>query len=81
MPEILIPCQCRITFSFWLANSSAGDYRVTSDLVQFMRFFLKRFPVYKDRPFWVSGESYGGHYGGHLLLRLPSRQPNHLDCH
>lgn len=40
---------------------TAGDKRTAQDLVTFLKAFVERFPGYAGRPFWISGESYGGH--------------------
>ena len=39
----------------------AGDARTAQDSYVFIKGFLKRFPYYKGRPFWIAGESYAGH--------------------
>jgi serine carboxypeptidase-like clade 2 len=63
---------------FSYSNTSSdivvGDYRTAYDLVAFMESFLKRFPAYAGRPFWISGESYGGHYVPNLASALLDAQ-------
>lgn len=39
-----------------------GDQRTAADMRLFLINFLRRFPQYKDRELYLSGESYGGHY-------------------
>ena len=55
-----------------------GDERTANDTYNFLLGFLERHPQYAKTPFWVSGESYGGHYvptaaqaiiRGNLLVR------------
>ncbi|CAN1798583.1 Serine carboxypeptidase-like 26 [Linum perenne] len=39
-----------------------GDNRTAKDAYKFLRSWLERFPEYKQRPFYIAGESYAGHY-------------------
>lgn len=52
---------------YWL---SIGDERTAEDAYQFLQGFLERFPQYADKPFWIAGESYGGHYVPNLALQV-----------
>ena len=47
-----------------------GDQRTAEDSYSFLLHFLKRFPRYRDRPFWLAGESYAGHYLPNLALQI-----------
>ncbi|XP_076925158.1 serine carboxypeptidase II-2-like [Bidens hawaiensis] len=41
---------------------SNGDKRTAEDALQFLLNWLERFPEYKGREFYLTGESYAGHY-------------------
>ncbi|TVU46792.1 hypothetical protein EJB05_06355, partial [Eragrostis curvula] len=41
---------------------NTGDQRTTDDAYTFLVNWLKKFPEYLDRDFFITGESYAGHY-------------------
>lgn len=47
-----------------------GDERTAEDAYEFLLAFIERFPQYAGRPFWIAGESYGGHYVPNLALQV-----------
>lgn len=55
------------------AHPRTGDKRTARDARQFLLRWLDRFPQYRDRAFWLAGESYAGHCehrGGVSACRL-----------
>ncbi|OIT36033.1 serine carboxypeptidase-like 40 [Nicotiana attenuata] len=68
-----------VGFSYTNTSSdfnSTGDKRTANDNVVFLLNWLERFPEYKNRDFYISGESYAGHYVpqlAHAILHLNKR--------
>ncbi|KAI3922163.1 hypothetical protein MKX01_005852 [Papaver californicum] len=59
----------RITSWYWISYSnttsdynSSGDKRTAQDSYTILVNWLERFPEYRTRDFFLSGESYAGHY-------------------
>uniref|UniRef100_A0A8R7UIX5 Carboxypeptidase n=1 Tax=Triticum urartu TaxID=4572 RepID=A0A8R7UIX5_TRIUA len=48
----------------------SGDERTADDAYVFLVKWLERFPEYKDRAFYISGESYAGHYVPELAATI-----------
>ncbi|TXG54526.1 hypothetical protein EZV62_019782 [Acer yangbiense] len=48
----------------------SGDSRTAEDSYVFMVNWLERFPEYKGREFYISGESYAGHYVPQLAYTI-----------
>jgi len=51
-------------------DRKVGDKRTAEDALKFLVGFFERFPTFKERPFWIAGESYGGHYVPNLALEV-----------
>ncbi|XP_043693843.1 serine carboxypeptidase-like 40 [Telopea speciosissima] len=50
--------------------ANSGDQRTASDNYVFLVNWLERFPEYKTREFYISGESYAGHYVPQLAHQI-----------
>lgn len=62
---LFIDSPAGVGFSY--SNTSAGLYNIGDkktgeEAYTFLLKWLKRFPQYKHRPFYIAGESYAGHY-------------------
>lgn len=51
-------------------HACAGDDWVSNAAHEFLLLFLVRFPQFRQRPLWLSGESYAGHYVPQLALKI-----------
>jgi len=49
---------------------NTGDYRTANDAYMFLQGFLQEYPQFASLPFWITGESYGGHYVPELAKRI-----------
>lgn len=47
-----------------------GDQRTAEDSYTFLVNWLERFPQYKKREFFITGESYAGHYVPQLATTI-----------
>ena len=52
------------------SDYTVGDDRTAEDLIQFLTFFLAKYPKFMQVPFYLAGESYGGHYVPNLALLI-----------
>ncbi|KAG2491396.1 hypothetical protein HYH03_010187 [Edaphochlamys debaryana] len=64
------PAFVGFSYSNTTADAIVGDARTAADSAVFVRRFLDRFPHHRPAPFYVSGESYAGHYVPNLALAL-----------
>ncbi|XP_074582527.1 serine carboxypeptidase 24-like isoform X2 [Curcuma longa] len=49
---------------------NSGDERTAQDCLMFLIHWMSRFPQYKNRDFYISGESYAGHYVPQLAKKI-----------
>jgi len=52
------------------SDYTTGDYQTAQDSVVFLQRWLVKYPQFATNPFWVSGESYGGHYVPNLAKAI-----------
>ncbi len=56
--------------------SKSGDKRTAADSYTFLVNWLERFPEYKNRDFFITGESYAGHYVPQLSYTILTKNKN-----
>ncbi|KAK9808334.1 hypothetical protein WJX73_003210 [Symbiochloris irregularis] len=64
------PAFVGFSYSNTSSDRIVGDARTAADARAFMLGFLQRFPQYANTPFWITGESYAGHYVPNLALEI-----------
>lgn len=70
---IFLESPAGVGFSYSNTSSDyglSGDRRTAADAYLFLANWLERFPEYKSRPFYISGESYAGHYVPQLAATI-----------
>jgi serine carboxypeptidase-like clade II len=70
---IFLESPAGVGFSYSNTSSDyglSGDRRTAADAYLFLANWLERFPEYKSRPFYISGESYAGHYVPELAATI-----------
>ncbi|KAL2532022.1 Serine carboxypeptidase-like 25 [Abeliophyllum distichum] len=55
---------------------NTGDRRTAKDSLQFLIRWMKRFPRYKNRDVYLTGESYAGHYVPQLAREIVNHNAN-----
>eukprot|EP01018_Ginkgo_biloba_P005825 Gb_29794 [translate_table: standard] len=58
---------------------TSGDRRTAQDAYIFLNNWLERFPQYKNRDFYLSGESYAGHYVPQLAQVIHRHNKGHAN--
>ncbi|KAK1680719.1 hypothetical protein QYE76_041567 [Lolium multiflorum] len=70
---IFLESPAGVGFSYSNTSSDydlSGDERTADDAYVFLVKWLERFPEYKDRAFYISGESFAGHYVPELAATI-----------
>lgn len=57
------PAGVGFSYSNTTSDYTVGDARAAADVLAFLTQFTKFFPQFASQPLFISGESYGGHYG------------------
>ncbi|KAK9074438.1 hypothetical protein SSX86_007036 [Deinandra increscens subsp. villosa] len=72
------PAGVGFSYSNRSSDYSTGDKRTARDSYTFLVNWLNRFPQYKTRDFFITGESYAGHYVPQLasLILLENKKRN-----
>lgn len=72
---IFLESPAGVGFSYSNASTDymVGDKRTAEDSYTFLVNWLERFPQYKTRDFYITGESYAGHYVPQLAYTILSK--------
>jgi serine carboxypeptidase-like clade 2 len=64
------PSGVGFSYSNTSSDRNVGDVRTADDTYTFLLRFFQRYPQFAGRDFWVTGESYGGHYVPEAVDRI-----------
>ena len=67
------PSGVGFSYSNTFSDYTVGDKRTAEDSYIFLVNWLERFPEYKTRDFFITGESYAGHYVPQLAYTILSK--------
>ncbi|XP_062100210.1 serine carboxypeptidase 1-like [Humulus lupulus] len=67
------PAGVGFSYSNTSSDYTVGDIRTAEDSYTFLVNWLERFPEYKTRDFYITGESYAGHYVPQLAYTILSK--------
>ncbi|KAL5467601.1 hypothetical protein EMCRGX_G031856 [Ephydatia muelleri] len=56
------PSGVGFSYSNTTSDYVTGDQQTTQDSLEFLIQFFHNYPEFAANPFWITGESYGGHY-------------------
>ncbi|XP_019647840.1 PREDICTED: putative serine carboxypeptidase-like 23 [Branchiostoma belcheri] len=66
------PSGVGFSYSDTTADYTTGDWQTAQDSLDFMLKFLEKYPQYQKNKFWITGESYAGHYVPNLASHIVS---------
>ncbi|XP_060217277.1 serine carboxypeptidase 1-like [Lycium barbarum] len=75
------PAGVGFSYSNRSSDYVTGDKRTSEDSYTFLINWMERFPEYKNREFYIAGESYAGHYVpqlAQLILSHKKTDPHHV---
>lgn len=64
------PSGVGFSYSTNTSDYTVGDARTANDTYNFLLQFFQMYPQFSKNPFWITGESYGGHYVPNLAQRI-----------
>ncbi|KAJ4831607.1 hypothetical protein Tsubulata_014820, partial [Turnera subulata] len=70
------PAGVGFSYSNTSSDYKTGDKKTADDSYTFLVNWLERFPQYKTRDFYITGESYAGHYVPQLAYTILSHNAN-----
>lgn len=70
------PAFVGFSYSNTTSDKYVGDARTAKDAHAFLRGFFQRFPQYQSNDFWITGESYAGHYVPNLAWEILKPAPS-----
>ena len=71
-PRLYLESPAGVGFSYSknASDYTVGDQRTADDTYLFMQGFYQKFPALAANDFWITGESYGGHYIPNAAARI-----------
>ncbi|XP_035687682.1 putative serine carboxypeptidase-like 23 [Branchiostoma floridae] len=64
------PSGVGFSYSDTTSDYTTGDCQTAQDSLNFMLKFLEKYPQFKKNKFWITGESYAGHYVPNLASHI-----------
>jgi len=68
-------------FSYANSDYVTNETQVGNEMLAFLQGFFMKYPQYTHQPFYVTGESYGGHYVPAVALRVLQANEKHSGKH